>query len=150
MRTRLSRLLSVGALVFATAFVLAVPVSAMAEPVMAADAKGARGVIEGQLAALAVDDAQRAFSYATPGIRAMFGDPELFLAMVRTGYPVVYRHASVSFLVPAWVDGTLLQGVHLTDAGGSIWLAIYQLERQPDKSWRIAGCTVQQATGKMT
>ena len=57
-----------------------------------------RAVIEAQLAAFAADDAARAFSYAAPGIREVFGTPDRFLAMVRSGYPVVYRPASVTFL----------------------------------------------------
>ena len=146
--------LSTGAVAGAAAVTLALaafaPAVASAEPVTRADARAVRSVVEGQLAALAADDAGKAFSFASPNIRAMFGDADLFLAMVRTGYPVVYRHASATFLEPAWVDGTLLQGVHLSDASGSVWLAVYQLERQPDKSWRIAGCTVQPADGKLT
>jgi hypothetical protein len=80
----------------------------------------------------------------------MFGTPDRFMEMVRTGYPVVYRPASVVFLDPQSVEGQLLQGVHLTDASGVLWLAVYRLERQPDNSWRIAGCDVQPSSGKMT
>ena len=43
----------------------------------------------------------------------------------------------------AGCEGQLVQGVHLTDAGGALWLAVYRLERQPDRSWRISGCNVQ-------
>ena len=135
---------------FALACAGLLPQRAGAEAVVAADAKAVRAVVETQLAAFAADDAQRAFAQASPSIQQMFGDPELFLTMVRTGYPVVYRPASVRFLAPVWVEGTLLQGVHMTDAVGALWVAVYQLERQPDKSWRIAGCTVQAASGKLT
>ena len=44
----------------------------------------------------------------------------------------------------------MMLGVRLTDADGGQWLATYSLERQPDKSWRISGCDVQPATGRMT
>lgn len=123
---------------------------ASAEPASAADTKSVRGIVEAQLAAFAADDAKRAFSYAAPSIRAMFGSAEQFMAMVRGGYPVVYRPASVTFLNPEWVQGQLVQGVHLTDASGALWLAIYRLERQADKSWRISGCEVQPSAGRMT
>ena len=87
------------------AFCLAVAVvgasaPASAQPVAAADARAARSVVAAQLDAFANDDAQRAFSYAAPAIRTMFGTPERFLAMVRAGYPVVYRAAGATFLVP--------------------------------------------------
>ena len=98
----------------------------------------------------AADDAKRAFAYAAPVIRDMFGTPDRFLAMVRTRYPVVYRPASVIFLSPVRVDGQLVQGVNMTDPSGGLWLAVYQFERQPDASWRISGCVVQPSSGKMT
>ena len=123
---------------------------AQSAPVSADEAKAMRAVVEGQLAAFAADDAKRAFSYAAPSIREMFGTPDRFMEMVRTGYPVVYRAASVIFLVPLRSQGQLFQGVQLTDADGSLWLATYRLERQPDGSWRISGCDVQPSSGKMT
>ena len=135
---------------WAIALSAAIALPAAAEPVSASDTKAVRGVVEAQLAAFAADDAKRAFSYAAPAIREMFGTPERFVAMVRAGYPVVYRPANINFLHPVWVDGQLVQGVHLTDGDGTLWLAIYRLERQPDKSWRISGCDVQPASGKST
>jgi hypothetical protein len=124
--------------------------SAQSEPVPAGEAKAMRAVVEGQLAAFAADDAKRAFSYAAPSIREVFGTPDRFMAMVRAGYPVVYRPASVIFLAPLRSQGQLFQGVQLTDADGSLWLATYHLERQSDGSWRISGCDVQPSSGKMT
>jgi hypothetical protein len=135
---------------WAIALAAAIALPAAAEPVSASDTKAVRGVVEAQLAAFAADDAKRAFSYAAPAIREMFGTPERFVAMVRAGYPVVYRPATINFLHPAWVDRQLVQGVHLTDSDGTLWLAIYRLERQPDRSWRISGCDVQPASGKST
>lgn len=141
---------------FFAAFCLAVglalgaSVGARAQVVSDVDARAVRAVVTAQLDAFAHDDAKRAFSYAAPSIRAMFGTPDRFLAMVRTGYPVVYRAAGVTFLVPVHDDGGLVQGVHLTDGAGAPWLATYRLERQKDGSWRIAGCIVQPASGKIT
>jgi hypothetical protein len=123
---------------------------AQAAEVTQADAKAARGVIQAQLAALAADDAKLAFSYASPALRRYFGTPEHFIEMVRTSYPVVYRPASVAFLKPQWVDGELLQGVHLSDENGVLWLALYRLQRQKDKHWRISSCQLVQAEGRVT
>jgi len=134
----------------ATVLSLSAAMQAHADPVSPADSRAARGVVEAQLDAFAAEDAKRAFSYAAPSIREMFTTPDQFMAMVRGGYPVVYRPRSVTFLNPEWVQGQLVQGVHLTDSSGGLWLAIYRLERQPDKSWRISGCEVQPSSGKMT
>ena len=146
--TRINR--AFARLLFAAALLLLAASATRAERVSGDDANAVRAVVEAQLSAFAADDAKRAFSYAAPSIREMFGTPDRFMQMVRAGYPVVYRPASVVFLNPERVEGQLLQGVHLTDASGALWLAIYRLERQPDKSWRIAGVDVQPSTGKMT
>ncbi len=129
---------------------LSTAAAARAEPASAADTRAVRTIVTAQLDAFAADDAKRAFSYAAPSIREMFGSPDQFMAMVRGGYPVVYRPQSVTFLNPEWVQGQLVQGVHLTDSSGDLWLATYRLERQPDRSWRISGCEVQPSSGKMT
>ena len=131
-------------------FAASVTGTAQAAEVSAADAKAARAVIEGQLAALAADDAKRAFGYATPALREYFGTPENFIEMVRTSYPVVYRPVSVLFLKPQWLAGELVQGVHMSDDQGVLWLALYQLQRQKNKSWRISACRLVQAEGRVT
>lgn len=121
-----------------------------APDVSAVDTKAVRAIIEAQLAAFAADDAERAFSYAAPGIRALFVTAERFLAMVRNGYPVVYRPASVAFLKPEWIDGKLIQRVQMADAAGAAWMVVYELERQADKSWRIAACVAARAAARTT
>ena len=118
--------------------------------VSAADAKDVRAVIEAQLDAFAADDAIRAMSYAAPPIRQMFGTAENFIGMVRQGYPVVYRPASVTFLKPEMIEGELIQSVQMTDAGGQVWLALYQMQRQGDRSWRINGCQVVASRDRVT
>ena len=125
--------------------------AAAADPaeVSAGDAKAVRAVVQAQLKALADDDAKSAFRYASPNIRRMFGSPDNFLTMVRQGYPVVYRPSSVAFLKPERVADGIVQAVHLTDAEGTLWLALYHLERQPDRSWRIGGCQVVPAEGRV-
>ncbi|HZT61811.1 MAG TPA: DUF4864 domain-containing protein [Burkholderiales bacterium] len=125
----------------ATALVLALaPALAGAQAVSDADARAVRQVIEAQLAAFRRDDAPRAFSYATPGVRDSFGTPEKFMAMVREQYAVVYRPRSVSFEEPVIVGEDLVQPVRMTDGYGHAWMAIYPMARQPDGSWRINGC----------
>ena len=114
----------------------------------AAEAKSVRAVIQSQLTAFAADDAARAFSFATPQLREAFGSADNFMRMVRSSYPVVYRPATVAFLKPQLDQGTVAQAVHFTDGSGVLWLALYTLERQPDKSWRISGCQIVQAEGR--
>ena len=126
------------------------PLLRAAPDVSAADAKAVREVIEAQLAAFAADDADKAFSYAAPGIRAMFVTAERFLAMVRQGYPVVHRPATVTFLKPEWLDDKLIQRVQMTDAAGAPWMVVYELERQADRAWRIAACVAARGAARTT
>jgi hypothetical protein len=114
----------------------------------AADAQRVRAVIQAQLDAFAADDAKRAFSYAAPQLRRMFGTPETFMRMVRDSYPVVYRHATVAYLKPELEQGAVTQAVHFTDAAGGLWLALYRLERQSDRSWRISACQLVRTEGR--
>jgi hypothetical protein len=129
---------------------LATPAHAADAPdVLQGDARGVRAVIQAQFDAFAADDAKRAFSYATPKLREMFGSADRFIEVVRAAYPVVYRHETVAFLKPELAAGALVQGVHLTDAQGVLWLALYRLERQRDRRWRISACQLVAAQGRV-
>ena len=115
---------------------------AQATGLSTADATQVRSVVQGQLAAFAKDDANKAFSYAAPNVRKTFGTASTFLDMVRRGYPVVYRPATVAFLTPDGAGNQAVQRVQMQDAAGNAYLATYTLERQKNKVWRITGCQV--------
>jgi len=121
---------------------LSVHVRALAAPISELEAAKVREVIVAQLSALAVDDADKAFETATPAVREAIGSSGRFLAMVRGAYPMVYRPASVSFHKPEEDDGSVLQLVEIKDARDKSWLALFALEQQPDRTWRISGCVV--------
>ena len=127
--------------------VVAPLLAAAQSAVLPEDARAVREVIEAQLDAFRKDDAARAFSLATPGIRETFGSPENFMDMVRRSYAVVYRPTSVAFEAPVAVDGQIVQPVRMTDAEGRAWLAIYPMQRQPDGSWRTNGCQLGRLSG---
>ena len=131
---------------------LAVLLSALplhAAGLTAAQEKSIRAVVEAQLAALARDDAVKAFSFAAPNVRQAVGSAAAFLAMVQRGYPVVYRPASVAFLKPEGKGDQAIQRVQMVDDSGDAWLAIYSLQLQKDRSWRISGCQVVPNKGRM-
>jgi hypothetical protein len=112
-------------------------------PLSGGDARAIRAVIEAQLKAMAAGDAVRAFSYASPSVRMQFGDAPNFMSMVRQGYPMLIRPSATLFLRPESFEKAVLQVVHLRDRDGRSWQATYQLQKQPDQSWRINGCVVQ-------
>jgi len=138
--------MTVRSLVFALCLI-AVAAPIPAAEVAGTDAVAIRAVISDQLDAFTRDDAQRAFSFATPSIRAQFGNAEQFMAMVRASYPVVYRRKSFEFGKPEIVDGEFIQPVKMMDGDGRAWLALYPMQRQTDGNWRINGCQVARAAG---
>lgn len=132
------------------ALLLAAPVL-HAQPALTADeARAVRAVISAQLAALAIDDAEQAFSFASAEIRRRFGTAQAFMAMVRGSCPAVYRPASVAFLKLQRSGDQVLQAVQLTDARGKAWLAQYQMLRLHNGAWRIAGCVLRPNDGQST
>lgn len=120
------------------------------EKLSESDSRAVRAVIEAQLDAFRKDDAPRAFSYASEGIRENFGTPERFLAMVRSAYPVVYRPRSIDFQPALILQGVVVQPVRMTDAEGRGWLAVYPMQKQPDGSWRVDGCQLGKLSGQET
>ncbi len=128
---------------------LLVPGAAVAQASLApADARAVREVIEAQIDAFRKDDAAKAFSLATPGIRESFGSPERFIEMVRSSYAAVYRPSSVAFEAPVVLEGQVVQPVRLTDAQGRAWIALYPMQRQPDGQWRTNGCQLARLPGQ--
>ena len=113
-----------------------------AAPARADDAAAAQNVIRAQQQALARDDAVAAYSHAAPALQRMFGDPDTFMAMVRSGYAPVYRHKSFDFTDSRTNNGRIEQDVRIVDSAGVPWDALYILEPQADGSLKIIGCTL--------
>jgi hypothetical protein len=110
-----------------------------------------RQVIEDQIQAFRNDDGERAFSFAAPGIRTMFGTPERFMAMVRGSYPQVYRPREVAFRELQVIEDEIVQPVTMVGPDGVPVVAIYKMEWQEgDRVWRINGCFLLPSPDKAT
>lgn len=115
----------------------------LSAPAFAADdVAAAQGIIRSQVEALGRDDAATAYSYAAPAIQSVFQQPDIFLSMVQKSYAPVYRHKSFEFGEARVSDGKIAQRVHIVDADGVPWEALYTLEHQPDGSVKISGCVL--------
>jgi hypothetical protein len=116
---------------------------APAQGIAAEDQAAVQGIIAAQLDAFRRDDGSLAYSFAAPGIKLIFPTVEVFMAMVREGYAPVYRSREVEFReVEPMAEGWLRQHALIIGADGRVVLALYTMERQPDGSWAIAGCTL--------
>lgn len=94
--------------------------------------------IRAQIEAFKADDFATAFTFASPSIQQVFRTPENFGAMVRNGYPMVWRPGNVRFLELREVAGALWQKVMITDAAGNVHVLDYQMINL-DSGWKING-----------
>ncbi len=117
----------------------------LATPAHAADdIAAAQTVIRSQVEALGRDEAAAAYAFAAPAI-PMFPQADIFMDMVRQSYAPVYRHKSFEFGEARVSHGQIAQRVHIIDAEGVPWEALYTLELEPDGSVKISGCVLLKA-----
>lgn len=109
-------------------------------PMSEQDRAEIRSIIQGQVDAFRRDDGAAAFGYASPTIREMFGTPEIFMDMVRQGYPTVYRPRVFDFADIVMLNGAPTQKVLVVGPDGRRHMAYYPMTRLPDGTWRIDGC----------
>ena len=110
-----------------------------------ADVAAGQSVIRAQEEAFLRDDAATAYTFAAPSIQSWYRTPEIFMSMVRNGYAPVYRHRSFDFGEATIADGKITQEVHIIDAEGAAWDAVYTLEPQADGSLKISACILRKA-----
>ena len=136
----------------AAAAVLAIldtaPGRAGTDPVLSRDDwRAIERVIGDQLTALRSGDAERAFGFAAPGIRAQVGDAPAFMAMVRSGYAALLAARYTEFLEGAVIDGLVIQPLRLIAPDNTVRVALYTMQRD-GAAWRIAGCAIAPSTVK--
>ena len=127
-------------LAFWTALSTLAPIRALAD-----DVASAQSVIRAQEQAFGRGDAASAYSYAAPAIHEIFPSPDIFMDMVQRSYSPVYRHKSFEFGEAKAEGGVIAQRVHIIDANGEGWEALYTLQTQPDGSLKITGCSLLKA-----
>jgi Domain of unknown function (DUF4864) len=129
----------IAALLFLALLVFAAPARA------GDDIANAQGVIRAQEQAFSRNDAAAAYSYASPAIKKLFPQADIFMVMVQNSYAPVWRHKSFEF-GEARIEGKwVAQRVHIVDADGEAWEAMYTLEQDADGSWEITGCSLLKA-----
>ncbi|MDE1993387.1 MAG: DUF4864 domain-containing protein [Rhizobiaceae bacterium] len=109
------------------------------DPVQAAQA-----LIQQQIQAFLHDDAATAYSFAAPGIKSLFPDKDTFFAMVKKSYQPVYHPGNYAFGKSRAIDNgaVVYQEVLITGTDGKDWTAIYQINQQPDGSYKINGVQI--------
>ncbi len=108
-----------------------------------------RVVIQSQLDAFERDDDMAAYSYAAPVVRQRFPTQEAFMKMVREKYAAVYRPREVKFLTPSIIGSQIMQGIEFMSEESLPMMAIFTMERQEDKTWKIASCDLMPSPRKI-
>ncbi|MBL8525637.1 MAG: DUF4864 domain-containing protein [Betaproteobacteria bacterium] len=139
----------VALLVFASAGASAAT-AAKPDKLSASDRQKIQLVITLQIKAFERNDETRAFSYSTPEIRKYFGSSRTFMEMVRANYSVLYMNTSREFLEAAIIDGEVIQPLRIITRDGEAVVALYTLQKQADKEWRIGGCEIAPSTLQAT
>ncbi len=98
-------------------------------------------VIEGQIAAFADDDFAAALRFASPELQLVFGTGERFGTMVRSGFPMVYRPDTVTFLAGDTTGDVRHQSVMIRDGAGRVHFLDYEMGRDRT-GWHIRGVTI--------
>ena len=98
-------------------------------------------VIQNQLDAFNEREVETAFTYASPMIQGMFGNPGNFGMMVERGYPMVWTNSNARFLELREVGGWLFQRVLVQDTQGVAHVLEYQMIETSD-GWQINGVSI--------
>ena len=107
-------------------------------PVVAQDAGAIEDVIASQLDAFNDRDIETAWSFASPMIQGLFGNPQNFGTMVEQGYPMVWTNADVQFLELREIAGQFYQEVMVRDANGQRHVMEYAMV-ETATGWLING-----------
>lgn len=118
--------------------------TAHAETTSEGDRATIKSLITGQIEAFQRDDGAAAYGLASPTIHNYFPTIDAFMGMVKNGYQPVYRPQSVTFGELVETDMGPMQKVFVTGPDGKNYVAIYSMQRQPDGTWLINGCSLVQ------
>ena len=138
---------TIARLLFALALTAGLARVANAEEISSADQATIQSMISHQIDAFRHDDGATAYGFASPNIQGLYPNPDLFMSMVRNAYKPVYRPQSVTFGQLSDSPYGPVQKVFLVGPDGKSYVAVYSLQRQPDGSWRINGCTLVEDAG---
>ncbi|MCT4579141.1 DUF4864 domain-containing protein [Donghicola sp.] len=105
-----------------------------------------RQTIRSQLDAFKSDDFATAYDYASPTIKNVFRNPEMFGHMVQHGYPMVWRPGAVVFLDIEERDGRVFQPVMIEDRSGKVHVLEYKMI-QIENEWQIDGVRLLDSDG---
>lgn len=116
-----------------------------------ADENAARDTITEQLESFLARDFERAYGYASEGIKRIYPTLDGFMTMVERGYLPVLRPGNYAFgRADRMADGRIIQEVLIRAPDGSDWTAVYYMELQEDGTWRVDGVNLRKGAAGLT
>ena len=100
--------------------------------------KQVKMTISDQIAAFGSLDIDRAYSHASPSIKAIFPDSKIFGEMVKRSYPMIWNPKSYEFISTSSGSAGILQRVMFRDQKDTVHFFDYVLEKN-GKRWVISG-----------
>ncbi|HYH71192.1 MAG TPA: DUF4864 domain-containing protein [Methyloceanibacter sp.] len=107
-----------------------------------------KDAVRDQLRALATLKAGDAFAQLAPSTQKYFGEPDTFLLQIAENVAPILSTKKFAFIGVGRDETSVFQEVLITDEAGLKWQANFQVQRQPDGSWRVSGCVVDVARGQ--
>lgn len=98
-------------------------------------------IIRQQLDAFNARDVDLAWTFASPMIQGLFGNPGNFGMMVSEGYPMVWDNSAAKFMAQREVDGRIYQQVMVQDTNGALHVLEYAMI-QTAQGWKIDGVSL--------
>jgi Domain of unknown function (DUF4864) len=122
--------------------------SALADDIASVEKTEFQRIITAQIEAFRADNGNAAYGFAAPLIKQAFPTVDVFMGMVKQGYPQVYRPKSFEFTEAALDPvGRPTQKVFIVGPDGKNYIATYTMQKQDDGTWRISGCTISEIPG---
>lgn len=95
-------------------------------------------VIADQLEAFNARDLPKAFGYASPMIKRLFGGSDSFAVMVERSYPMIWDNADARFLDLREEDGAYFQRILIQGEDGVSYIFDYKMI-ETEQGWLIDG-----------
>ena len=107
-----------------------------------------RLTISQHIAAFQRRDTQAAWALASPNLQARFTSPNGYMAMAEAHYPALFEAQNFDFNARAkrlvQYKQTRVQNLFLTDQRCKGYWVAFTMQKQPDGSWKIAGCQLRE------
>jgi hypothetical protein len=116
------------------------PLSTKETKITDSDKVAIRIVIQNQIEAFRAGDGERAFSYASSGVKEQFNTPSDFFNTLKSAYDSVLVPRSMVFEDLKQVMGIVTQPVLFFASDGDTVIASYVMEKEETGDWKISGC----------